>query len=255
MKRTLLNLFFLLVFATGSRGDEIKVASAADLTYVMQDLAANFHAKTGNTVALSFASSGILYSQITSGAPYDIFFSADSAFPKKLADAGKIVPASIREYAVGVLVIWVPNSSGLDPQKLKIDVLTQPSVRRIAIANPEHAPYGRAAMAALKYFGLETQVRDKLVMGENISQAAQFVQSGNAQAGLIAESLAISAPMRNAGKFWKVSPESYPEVKQTVGVLALSQHKSAAQAFVDYVTSGEGARILEQSGFGIPSSR
>ena len=121
------------------------VAALADLTYAMKDLAGQFQKKTGNTVTLSFGASGNFYSQITSGAPYDLFFSADSEYLAKLAAAGKIDKASVREYAMGALVLWVANSSGLDLQKLKMDALLDPSVKKIAIANPDHAPYGRAA--------------------------------------------------------------------------------------------------------------
>jgi molybdate transport system substrate-binding protein len=124
-------------------------------------------------------------------------------------------------------------------------------VRRIAIANPQHAPYGRAAMAALDHFGLKDRVAGKLVLGENISQAAQFVQSGNAQAGLIALSLALSPAMKDAGKFWELPPDAYPEIRQAVAIVSSSRHKAAAQAFLTYVESPEGARMLEHCGFGV----
>jgi molybdate transport system substrate-binding protein len=248
-------LFLLLVSLTGVslRAEQITVAAAADLNYAMKDLAAQFQQKTGNQVALSFGASGNLYSQIQSGAPYDLFFSADSEYPKKLADAGKIDKASLRTYAVGHLVLWIPNSSKLDLQKLKMDILLQPSVQKIAIANPEHAPYGKAAVAALEHCQVKGLVSDKFVLGENISQAAQFVQSGNAQAGLIAESLALSPPMKSAGRFWQVPPDSYPEIQQTVGILTSSKHKQVAQAFLDFINSAEGAKILQQYGFGLPA--
>src|SRR5208283_855390 len=150
-----------------SSAQEITVAAAADLNYALKELTARFEQKTGDKVTLSFGSSGNLFSQIQSGAPYDLFFSADEQGPKKLAADGVMDPASLRTYAVGHLVLWVPSSSGLDPQKLRMDLLTQPAVQRIAIANPEHAPYGRAAMAALAHFGLDNKLKNKLVFGEN----------------------------------------------------------------------------------------
>ena len=201
---------------------------------------------------LSFGSSGNLFSQIQNGAPFDLFFSADSDYPQKLADAGRVDARSLRTYAVGHLVLWVPNSSPLDPQKLKMDLLTDPKVQRIAIANPQHAPYGRAAMAALEHFGLKDKVAAKLVMGENISQAAQFVQSGNAQAGLIALSLALSPAMKDAGHYWELPADSYPELRQVAAIVTASKHKAAAQAFLNYVTSPEGRAILQQYGFRTP---
>ncbi len=248
-------LFLILVSLTGVpvHAEEIRVAAAADLNYAMKDLAAQFQQKTGNTVALSFGSSGNFYAQIQNGAPYDLFFSADAEYPKKLADAGKIDKTSLGIYALGHLVLWIPNSSQLDLQKLKMDVLLQPSVQKIAIANPEHAPYGRAAVAALQHFQLKGLVSDKFVLGENISQAAQFVQSGNAQAGLIAESLALSPAMKSAGRFWEVPADSYPEIQQAVGILSSSKRKQTAQAFLDFIISPEGAKILQQYGFGLPA--
>lgn len=253
LKKTLLFLVVLGLAGVPLRAEEITVAAAADLNYAMKDLAAQFQQKTGNKVGLSFGSSGNIYSQIQSGAPYDLFFSADAEYPKNLAAAGKMDKASVRTYALGHLVLWVPNSSKLDLQNLKMDVLLQASVQKIAIANPEHAPYGRAAVAALEHFQLKGLISDKFVLGESVSQAAQFVQSGNAQAGLIAESLALSPPMKSAGRFWEVPPESYPEIQQAAGIVTSSRHKQAAQAFLDFVTSAEGAKILQQYGFGLPA--
>jgi len=235
--------------------EEIRVAAAADLNYAMKDLASRYEQKTGNKAALSFGASGNFYSQISNGAPYDVFFSADLDYVKKLAAAGKIDSGSVRTYAVGHLVLWVPNTSRLNPQKLKMDVLIDPSVKKIAIANPEHAPYGRAAMSSIEFFMIKGLVSDKLVLGENISQAAQFVQSGNAQAGLIALSLAMSPPMKSAGKYWELPADSYPEIQQGVGILSSSTRKQAAQAFIDYISSPEGTDVLEQYGFDVPSGK
>jgi molybdate transport system substrate-binding protein len=239
-------------FATCATAEQITVAAAADLNYVLTDLAARFNKSTGNSVKLSFGSSGNLFSQIQNGAPFDLFFSADSSYPQKLADAGLVERSSMRIYAVGHLVLWVPNSQALDPQELGMNLLSDPAVKRIAIANPQHAPYGRAAIAALEHFGLKDKIEPKLVIGENISQAAQFVQSGNAQAGLIALSLALSPAMKDAGKYWELPPDTYPELKQVGAIVGASQHKTAAEAFLKYVTSREGQAILQQYGFRTP---
>jgi molybdate transport system substrate-binding protein len=251
MRRILLFLVFLSCL-TAASADEIKVAAAADLNYAMNELAARFEQKAGDKVSVSFGASGNFYSQIQNGAPYDLFFSADAEYPKKLAAAGLMERSSLRTYAVGHLVLWVPKSSPLDPQKLRMNLLLQPSVQKIAIANPEHAPYGRAAMAALEHFGLKDKIAGKLVFGENISQAAQFVQSGNTQAGLIALSLAASPPMKNAGKYWELPSDTYPEMQQVVGIVSSSKNKPAAQAFLDFVRSPQGASILQQYGFSVP---
>jgi molybdate transport system substrate-binding protein len=255
MQKMVVTLLLLLAFASavpGLRAEEITVAAAADLNNALQELAQRFTARSGTQVKLSFGSSGNLYSQIQNGAPFDLFFSADSEYAKKLGEAGRLDAASLATYAVGHLVLWVPKGAALDPQKLKMELLTKAEVRRIAIANPQHAPYGRAAMAALEHFGLTEKVARKLVMGENVSQATQFVQSGNAQAGLIALSLAMSPAMKGAGMYWELPADSYPEMKQVAGVVSGAKRKQAAQAFLNYVTSPEGRAILQQYGFGTP---
>jgi len=234
---------------------DIKVAAAADLNAALTDLAGRYEKKTGNKVSPSFGASGNFYSQIQNGAPFDLFLSADLDYVKKLAAAGKIDASSVRTYAVGRLVLWVPNSSQLDPQKLKMDVLLDPSAKKIAIGNPDLAPYGRAAMSSLEHFQIAGLAKDRLVLGENVSQAAQFVQSGNAQAGLIPLSLALSPAMKSAGKYWEVPQDAYPEIRQGAGVVSSSKNKKAAQAFLDYISSPEGAAVLEQYGFRAPKGK
>jgi molybdate transport system substrate-binding protein len=253
--KKIFSLMLLIALVGSACAEQITVAAAADLNYAMKDLAARFEKSSGHTVSLSFGASGNLYSQIQSGAPYDLFFSADADYPAKLAAAGKIDSASVRTYAIGRLVLWVPSSSKLDPQQLKMDLILDPAIRKIAIANPEHAPYGRAAMAALDHFQFAGLVKDKLVLGENVSQAAQFVQSGNAQAGLIPLALALSPPMKAAGKYWQLPDDSYPDMQQAAGILSSSKHKQAAKAFLDFVGSPEGAAVLQQYGFGLPAHK
>jgi len=245
----ILILICALALAPQISAEEITAAAAADLNYALEDLAQRFTKSTGTQVKLSFGSSGNLFSQIQNGAPFDLFFSADAEYPAKLASAGLVDASSMRTYAVGHLVLWVPNSLGFDPQKLKMDLLSDAKVQHIAIANPQHAPYGRAAMAALEHFGLKDKLASKLVVGENISQAAQFVQSGNAQAGLIALSLALSPAMKDEGRYWELPADSYPELRQVAVVVKSSKHEAAAQAFLNYVTSPEGRAILQQYGF------
>ena len=255
MRTILLLVLITTILCFAAHTQDITVAAASDLNYALKDLAARFEKKTGDKVTLSFGSSGNLYSQIQGGAPYDLFFSADVAYGQKLASAGLVESSSLRTYAIGDLVLWVPNGSSFDPRKLKMDLLLQPFVQHIAIANPQHAPYGRAAMAALEHFGLKDKLASKLVFGENISQAAQFVQSGNAQAGLIALSLAVSPAMKDSGRYWELPTDSYPELRQGVAVLSASKHKPAAKAFLDYVLSAEGTAVLEQYGFRVPSGK
>lgn len=254
-KRILILLMALAMFAGAARADDIAVAAAADLSFAMKDLAARYEQKSGSRIALSFGASGNFYAQIQSGAPYDLFFSADADYPAKLAVDRFLEKSSVRTYAIGHLVLWIPNSSKIDLQQFKMNTLLQPSVQKIAIANPDHAPYGRAALAALEHFGLKERVSDKFVLGENVSQAAQFVQSGNAQAGLIPLSLAMSPAMKSAGRYWELPSDSYPAIQQAVGILASSKHQRAALAFIDFVASPEGATVLQQYGFALPARK
>jgi molybdate transport system substrate-binding protein len=260
--RRFFSLLLLAALLPGSAAaEQITVAAAADLNYALKDLAARFEKRTDNTVALSFGASGNLYAQIQNVAPFDLFFSADMDYPKKLADAGLLQSTSLRPYAVGHLVLWLSHNVGMERDHLRdtreqiVYVLTLPTVKRIAIANPDHAPYGRAAMAALEHLGVKQKVVGKLVFGENVSQAAQFAQSGNAQAGLIPLSLAMSPAMKTAGQYWELPADTYPEMQQGVGILSSSKHKTAAQAFIDYISSADGAAVLEQYGFHVPSHK
>ena len=154
----------LLLFASLEvSAEEITIAAASDLNFVFHEVATRFEKQTGNKVRLSFGSSGNFYAQIQNGAPYDLFFSADVEYPSKLQAAGLIEPGSLYEYAIGRLVLWAPNPSPLDPHQ-GVKALLDPRVRKIAIANPEHAPYGRAAEAALKNAGIYDQLAGKLIV-------------------------------------------------------------------------------------------
>ena len=251
--RILLSLIITFGVVGSCAGAEpIKVAAAADLNYALTQLANKFEASTGTKVLLSFGASGNLYAQIKGGAPFDLFFSADEEYPKKLAAGGAIDPTTIKTYAIGHLVLWVPDNSTLDPQRLQMNLLLQPSVAKLAIANPQHAPYGRAAIAALQHYGLKELVAGKLIYGENVSQAAQFVHSGNAQAGLIALSLAKSPAMVSSGKYWEVPLDAYPELRQAVGIISASKQKKSAQAFLDYALSSQGRAVLQENGLTPP---
>jgi molybdate transport system substrate-binding protein len=231
---------------------EITVAAAADLSVALKEIAANYEKQSGVQVKLSFAASGALTQQIQNGAPFDVFFSADMDYPRQLISSGDADASSLYRYAVGTLVLWAPTSSPLDPEHQGIKVLSDPSVKKIAIANPQHAPYGRATVAVLKHFAIYEQVQDRLVMGENISQAAQFVESGNAQVGFIALAHAVPLAMRGEGKFWKVPVEAYPALNQGVVVISHSPHKSDAAAFVDYIKTKDAAEVLRHYGFSVP---
>jgi molybdate transport system substrate-binding protein len=233
-------------------GPTLVVAAAADLSSALQELSGAYEKKTGVKVKLSFGASGALTQQIQNGAPFDVFFSADMDYPHQLIASGNADSASLYQYAVGKLVLWVPADSPLDVKSKGMNALLDPSVKKIAVANPQHAPYGRAAVAALKHYDLYDKVADKLVLGENVSQSAQFVESGNAQAGFVALAHAIAPGMQGKGKFWEVPAESYPALAQGVVVVSHSQHKKEAADFLEYIKTKDAGELLSRYGFTLP---
>jgi molybdate transport system substrate-binding protein len=235
---------------TAQKG-RIRVAAAADLQTALPEVAAAFEASTGTQVELLFGSSGNFFAQIQNGAPFDLFFSADSDLAQKLAGAGLALPNTRVLYGLGRITLWMSPNSFCDPRRETWKCLADPSVKKIAIANPAHAPYGRAAVSALRAAGLYGQLKDKLVLGENISQAAQFVQSGNAQAGIIAYSLVLSPAMRN-GKWWEIPASLHPAIEQSAVVLKAAENQQAAREFLTFVTQGPGRAVLERYGFLAP---
>lgn len=230
---------------------EVKIAAASDLNFAFKDLVALYEKKTGEHVKLSLGSSGNFYSQIENGAPFDLYFSADIRYPQKLIEGGHGIADSLYKYAVGRIVLWVPTGSSVTIDK-GLESLVSPSVRKVAIANPKHAPYGRAAVAALAHFKLYDVVKDKLVLGENISQAAQFVESGASDAGIIALSLAMAPTMKSAGKYWEVPADAHPPIEQGAVLLTRSTNQVKAREFLKFLQGSEGQEIMRRYGFVLP---
>jgi molybdate transport system substrate-binding protein len=247
-----LSLILLAIFASAQ---EITVAAAADMSAALPELVAAYTKKTGQVVKLSFGASGNLTNQIRNGAPFDLFFSADEQYPQQLIAEGLASKDTLYRYAIGRLVLWVPNDSPLDLSKLGMQALLDPSVKKISIANPATAPYGRAAAAALRHFGIYDQVSGRLVVGENISQAAQFVESGNAQAGLLALSHALAPAMKNTGRYWTVPLDAYPTLNQAAVVLLRSKQQDAARRFLEFLRSPEATSLLTSYGFSLPAEK
>jgi molybdate transport system substrate-binding protein len=189
--------------------------------------------------------------QIENGAPFDVFLSADIDYPRRLERAGLTERGTLFQYATGHIVLWTRNDSGIDLRG-GLSVLTNANVRRVAIANPRHAPYGRAAVAALRHEQLYERVRSKLVLGENISQAAQFVQSGNAQVGVLALSLALAPALKAAGRYVAIPESFYPSIDQAAVVLATSRQKAIARQFMDFLKKPENVSMLESYGLAPP---
>jgi molybdate transport system substrate-binding protein len=242
---------WLSIAPCGAQKRQIRVAAAADLQTALPEVAAAFEASTGTHVELVFGSSGNFFAQIQNGAPFDLFLSADNDYPRKLEEAGLVLPNTRIVYGLGRIALWTSPNSLCDPRRETWKCLSDSGVKKIAIANPAHAPYGRAAVASLRAAGLYDLIKDKLVLGENISQAAQFVQSGNAQAGIVAYSLALSPAMRN-GKWWEIPAELYPAIEQCAVILKAARNQLAAREFLTFLTQGPGRTTLERYGFLAP---
>ena len=209
------------------------VAAAADLQPVLPALADAYEKATGVKVLASFGSSGNLTAQILNGAPVDLFLGADFVFPEKLVAAGLADTSSPVPYARGRLVLWTRNDTPFHP--LSLESLLDPRVKTIAIADELHAPYGRAAVSALRFLKLYDRAQPHLVTAENIAQAGQYVESGNAQLGLISLTLASTAHFKAVGSYVLVPTQAYPEIRQCAVVLSRSDRRTAAHAFLDWL--------------------
>jgi molybdate transport system substrate-binding protein len=250
LARSLAACLMLAGLAAGAAAQDLRIAAASDLQAAMPAIAAQFERDTGRKVALTFGSSGNFATQIEHGAPFDVFMSADLEYPKRLEQAGLAEPGSRYGYATGRLVLWARNDSGIDVTR-GLAVLADAGVRRIAMANPAHAPYGRAAVAAIRHEGLYDRVQSKFVLGENISQAAQFAQSGNAQVGLIALAVALSPTLKESGSYLEVPAAFYPPIEQAAVVIAASKQKALASRFVDSLKQPAAKAILQSFGFSV----
>ena len=226
-------------------GKTLRIAAASDLQPVMPAFAAAYEKETGIKLQVSFGSSSTLATQIINGAPMDVFLGADFSFPEKVVAAGLAEQRQAVAYAQGTLVLWARKDSSIKP--LTLDILTDPRVTRIAIADEFHAPYGFIAYAALRWLKLFDQVKPKLVVAENVAQTAQFVQSGNAQVGFISLTLAKSAAMQQSGEYILV-PKIYPKLRQCGVTLKASPNAAEAKAFLAWLTSANVQSHLREFG-------
>ena len=245
---------FFIAGVNAAVAEELTIAAASDLSFAFKEIVAEYENTTGNHVRLTLGSSGNFYTQIHNGAPFDLYFSADISYPKKLEEAGLAVPGSLYPYAIGRIVLWAGKDSHLDLSK-GLEILREPTIRKIAIANPKHAPYGRAAVAAMEYFKVYDLVKDKLIFGENISQAAQFIESGACDIGIIALSLAVAPAMKPKGAYWEISPDAHPALEQGVVILKQSKSPEAARQFLDFIKGPNGQGIMKRYGFVVPSPK
>lgn len=252
----MLRLLLLALLAAQTRdasapvrpGEVLRIAAASDLRFALDEILVTFRAANPTVRAeATYGSSGNFFAQIREGAPFDIFLSADSEYARRLSSEG--LSEAPFPYAVGRLALVVREDSGLDPKALA-DLLKGPAIRRIAIANPAHAPYGRAAEAVLSRWGLRDLLAQKLVFGDSVSQAAQFVDSGAAQVGLVALALVKGKPTGLA--FTEVPESAHPPLDQAGVVLKRTRSGEAARAFQAYLTGEAGRAILSRYGFGLP---
>jgi len=250
--RTSLMFLFILLFAIPAVAADLRVAAASDLNFAIKEIITQYEKDTGNHVQLTLGSSGTFFTQISEGAPFDVYLSADRTYPDQLLQRKLAESGTLFIYGVGRIVVWVPVSSSIDVKTLGMQSLLQPSIRKISIANPKHAPYGQAAVSAMQTAGVYERVKNNLVLGENISQAAEFVGSGSAQVGILALSLALSDPMRGKGKYWEVPTGLYPVMKQAGIILRHARESGnldAARSFMRALQSSQSRAVLERYGF------
>jgi len=249
MIKIILLLLFVVTgtFSRGQSSDAILIAAASDLKFALDSVVTVFKkAHPGASIEVTYGSSGKLFEQISHTAPFDLFFSADIEYPLTLRKKG-IAVSEVYPYGIGRIVIW---SQVIDPNKEQINSLQDKMVNNIAIANPQHAPYGRRAEEALKHYNLYEMVKGKLVYGENISQAAQFVTAGAADAGIIALSLALSPTMKKLNGHYYVIPETaHKPLEQGFVILKKAEQNPVAIAFKDFMLGTEATKILGNFGF------
>jgi molybdate transport system substrate-binding protein len=225
---------------------KILVSAASDLKFALDSVASVFTKKNKGTVEIIYGSSGKLFEQISNGAPFDIFFSADIEYPNKLKQKG-LAASDIYIYGIGRIALW---SRRIDVEKEQMNSLLSPGVKKIAIANPLHAPYGKRAEEALKFYMMHDAVKSKLVLGENISQAAQFVTTGAADIGIVAYSLALSPNMKKVnGKFYVIPEAAHKRLEQAVIITKRGKANDFALTFLSFVKSNEAKQILSYFGF------
>jgi molybdate transport system substrate-binding protein len=242
--------FQVCLYANAQPNSTLRIAAAADLQPVLGALIEQFEQQSHKRVEASYASSATLATQILNGGPFGLFLSADLSFPQKVASAGLADSAEPIPYARGTLVLWARNDSPVQP--LSIDSLRSPALRTVAVANAEHAPYGRAAKAAIEKLGLANTLKDKLVVAENIAQTAQYADSGNADAGLISLTSALTPRLRADGKYVVMPENSYPPLLQGAVVIKQPTGADEAHQFLAFLLSPSIRKQLADRGLKAP---
>jgi len=256
VRKSLVTFLLALFVWLPAQGADLLVAASANTSGVVKELAAVFGMRTGHRLRVSIAASGTICSQVINGAPFDVFLSADTQYPRRLEQAGFVRPGSLTVYAVGRLVLWSGSQSGVDVSRLQMKALVSPKVRKVAIANPRHAPYGQGAIQALRHFGLEQAIKPKLVLGENVTQVLQFVESGAAEAGFVPLSLILRFSESRRGTMWAIPEESHAPLRQAAVILKGGKARpEIARQFLDFLKGEEGERLLRKYGYSLPEDR
>lgn len=245
----LLSMICALLLSLSAFAEKISIAAAADLKFAMDELVVAFRqAHPNDEVEVIYGSSGKFHTQIQQGAPFDLYFSADIEFPRQLAKVG-LAASEVIPHAFGRIVLW---SATQDASKMTLVNLTDPAIKRIAIANPKFAPYGKRAEEALRAQGLWDKVEPKLVYGENIAHTAQFVQTGNAQVGIIALSLALNPELSSKGGYWLIPEELHAPLEQGFIITKRAENNTLAKQFAAYIESKPAREVMTRYGFVLP---
>lgn len=245
MRKIAITILFLIMIGRAASASEILVSAASDLTGAFKEIGATYEKESGNKVTFNFGSTGILAQQIEGGAPIDLFAAANKSYIDNLEKKGLILPETKRVYAIGRIVLATPKGS----VKLNsLQDLMRPEIKKIAIANPNHAPYGMAAKEVMEKTGIWEKVKDRVVYGENIRQAMQYLETGSVDAAILALSVSIGSDV----SFALIPQELYSPIEQTLTVIKGAKNEKKAREFADFITGPTGRAVMERYGFGLP---
>lgn len=248
MKKAVLSILVFILIAGTASASEIVVSAASDLTGAFKEIGAMYEKESGDSVVFNFGSTGILAQQIEGGAPIDLFAAANKKYVEDLERKGLIIPETKRVYAVGKIVLATPKGSAM---LSSLQDLLRPEIKRVAIANPSHAPYGMAAKEAMERAGVWGKVKDRIVYSENIRQAMQYVETGNVDAAIVALSLSKGSDIN----YTLIPQELYSPIEQAMTVIKAAKNEKKARDFADFVTSPKGRAVMERYGFGLPTEK
>lgn len=246
MRNIVITILFLITMLSVASASEILVSAASDLTGAFKEIGKMYEKESGNRVVFNFGSTGMLAQQIEGGAPVDLFAAANKRYIDELEKKGLIISETKRVYAIGRIVLATPKGG----VKLNsVEELTRPDIKRIAIANPSHAPYGMAAKEAMEKNGIWNKIKDKVVYAENIRQAMQYLETGNVDAAI----LALSATMGSDINYTPILQELYSPIEQTLAVIKGGKNEKKARELAEFINGPKGRAVMDRYGFGLPS--